>query len=129
MRISDWSSDVCSSDLYVKHHVKEEENEYFPRVRAAGLDLQGLAERMQRLKTALLERQPPRVTADTVDFAPRTPGPVSLHRPSGRACASTPAFELPARPAVLQGGLFLRPAWILCREPASAGAVPNRSEQ
>lgn len=69
---------------YVQHHVKEEENEYFPCVRATDLDLQGLAKRMQHMKSTLLERQPPRVTADVVDFAPRTPGPVALHRPTDR---------------------------------------------
>lgn len=40
---------------YVKHHVKEEEKEMFPKVKALDLDLAALGERMKARKTALMQ--------------------------------------------------------------------------
>src|SRR3546814_17693409 len=75
---------------YVKHHVTEEENEHFPRVRPAGLDLQGVADRIQRPQTSFLAHPPPRVTAYTASIPPPTPSPLSTHHPTARGCTLTP---------------------------------------
>lgn len=40
---------------YIKHHVKEEQNEMFPKIRKTRLDLKALGERMQARKMELME--------------------------------------------------------------------------
>ena len=42
---------------YINHHVKEEENEMFPKVRRLKLDLEGLARQMLARKDALKSRE------------------------------------------------------------------------
>ncbi|WP_341677698.1 hemerythrin domain-containing protein [Niveibacterium sp. SC-1] len=44
---------------YVAHHVREEEEELFPKLRRAGLDTQALANEMRRYRERLMTRFPP----------------------------------------------------------------------
>jgi hemerythrin superfamily protein len=41
---------------YIKHHVKEEQDEMFPQLRRSGIDLQDLGEQLMQRKVELLEK-------------------------------------------------------------------------
>jgi hemerythrin superfamily protein len=44
---------------YIAHHVKEEENEFFPKLRKTTLDLDAMGERMVELRKALMAQPEP----------------------------------------------------------------------
>ncbi len=44
---------------YIDHHVKEEENEFFPKLRKTALDLDAMGDRMVDLKKALMAQPEP----------------------------------------------------------------------
>jgi hemerythrin superfamily protein len=71
---------------YVQHHVKEEENEFFPKVAKTSLDLREVGARLQALKDELLDAHPPVPTSDAVVFAQLSSGAVSK-KPSARHAA------------------------------------------
>jgi hemerythrin superfamily protein len=52
---------------YVKHHVKEEEKEMFPKIKKLDLDLQTLGERMKERKAELMREMGIEVTEESED--------------------------------------------------------------
>lgn len=48
-----WDAKVTVLGEYIKHHVKEEQNEMFPKVRKSKLDLKALGEQLQARKDEL----------------------------------------------------------------------------
>src|SRR3546814_18741972 len=110
MRISDWSSDVCSSDLLdrdlalVRRHGYSRDNEELELgVRCiaagiyddtgkilAGLSLSAPAERMRDEWISTL-------------FSTAAPISAALGYENGQSCASTPDNTAPSRPAALTG--------------------------
>ena len=54
----DYDAKVKVMSEWVKHHVKEEQNEMFPKARKAGVDLVELGERIQQRKAELMDMQP-----------------------------------------------------------------------
>lgn len=53
----DYDAKVKVMSEYVKHHVKEEQDEMFPKVRKAKLDLVALGEQMASRKQELMQRE------------------------------------------------------------------------
>jgi hemerythrin-like domain-containing protein len=67
---------------YIKHHVKEEQNEMFPKVRKTDLDLAALGERMQKRKQSLQGGPATRAVGRVAALVARTSGPRMQEAPT-----------------------------------------------
>lgn len=56
-----WEAKVTVLGEYINHHVKEEQEEIFPKVRKAGLDLKAIGQELKSRKSELTAKSPPKM--------------------------------------------------------------------
>jgi hemerythrin superfamily protein len=78
---------------YVEHHVKEEENEIMPKARSAGLDLDAMGARVQKLKERLMSQVMEAAEGQSVRGKAR----VRVARPGSRGAAKGASRSAGAR--------------------------------